>query len=197
MPARKNEYPFGTKPWTLSTEACGLRSGDVVNLTLSVCGEGQFTCSDGSCISLSKRCDMLIDCSDQSDEEDCSLVQFPEDYNQAIPPAPPAPNKPLQIKFLIDIVAITAITAHDSSLVAKVQVRLQWFDRRLKYFNLKADRSLNRLSPENAKAIWTPKVYFKNAHGNVFSNQDEGASVECVRRGLSKRSSVRVSEEGL
>lgn len=38
------------------------------------CTEMEFRCSDGSCISLTWRCDFEQDCSDGSDEAECGTT---------------------------------------------------------------------------------------------------------------------------
>lgn len=54
---------------------------------------------------------------------------------------------------------------------------------RLNYINLKKDRTLNLLSQESKMGIWTPRVFFGNAHGNVFTNLNQGSRVECIQQG--------------
>ena len=46
-----------------------------MNLTLSRCSEDEFTCNDGVCIDSSKRCDLVQDCVDFSDELECTTVR--------------------------------------------------------------------------------------------------------------------------
>ena len=49
-----------------------------MNLHTAVTGtEGQFCCRNGQCLPSERRCDNSIDCVDQSDEDNCQLVQFP------------------------------------------------------------------------------------------------------------------------
>ena len=38
---------------------------------------GQFCCRNGQCLPSERRCDNSIDCVDQSDEDSCQLVQYP------------------------------------------------------------------------------------------------------------------------
>ncbi|XP_069193444.1 uncharacterized protein [Procambarus clarkii] len=183
-PVTSDQYPFGTKPWTLGQDVCGLRAGDQVNMTLSVCRQGQFTCADGTCIDFQRRCDLHEDCPDHSDEAQCSTVVVPDGYRAYLPPPPPTPQHPLPVTFSINVITFPSMMANDLTFTTTLQLRLAWRDSRLRYLNLKKDSSLNQLSREAAAgSIWTPRVFFKNAHGNVFSTLGEGARVECLREG--------------
>ncbi|ROT63777.1 putative glycine receptor subunit alpha-2 [Penaeus vannamei] len=165
-PAKDGLYPFGTRQWTLG-----------------ICGEGEFTCADGICIDLDKRCDLRVDCLDQSDEMACSLVDIPVGYRTFIPPPPPVPGEPLRIAFDVNVIAFPNIATQDLTFTATLLPTLRWQDTRLNFLNLKADRTLNLLSREASASIWTPRVFFSNAQGNLFTNLGEGSRVECVREG--------------
>ncbi|XP_063869502.1 glycine receptor subunit alpha-2-like [Scylla paramamosain] len=184
-PRRGVHYPFGTHQWKVMSVLCGLEAGMAVNLTLSVCGKGMFTCEDGTCISLQKRCDLRVDCPDQSDEHQCSLVDVPQDYQNNIPPQPTVLNQSLAIHFTINIISFPSVATQDLTFVTTFQLLLRWRDPRLSYLNLKTDRTLNMLSEDNKRRIWTPRVFFSNAHGNVFTNLNQGSRVECVQEGSS------------
>ena len=56
----------------------------------------QFTCGNGKCLSLEKRCDGYQDCEDSSDEDCNILLPLPENYrkNDA-----PIQNSPIAIKL--------------------------------------------------------------------------------------------------
>ncbi|XP_069167656.1 LOW QUALITY PROTEIN: uncharacterized protein [Procambarus clarkii] len=185
-PGKDGMYPFGTRPWTLGAEVCGMNPGTVVNLTLSVCKEGEFTCADGSCIDLAKRCDLRIDCPDDSDEAVCSILDIPQGYRTVIPPPPINDSQSLHVSFSIKVISFPTIATQDLRFTATLQLRLRWKDTRLNFHNLKKDRTLNLLSRESVEDIWTPLVFFSNALGNVFTNLELGSRVECVREGPSE-----------
>ena len=46
----------------------------------------EFTCNDGKCVSMERRCDQLPDCEDGSDEKGCRLFFLGESYNKVVSP---------------------------------------------------------------------------------------------------------------
>ncbi|XP_071544757.1 uncharacterized protein [Panulirus ornatus] len=185
-PMKDTMYPFGTQQWELGTEVCGMKAGTKVPLTISVCSGGQFTCADGTCIDLSQRCDLRVDCRDQSDESSCSVVDVPPGYSITIPPPPPTRGEPLPVALNLNLIAFPSIITQDLTLVASFKLSLRWRDVRLNFLDLKDDLSLNLLSAKSVEAVWSPRVFFSNAKGNVFTNLDQGSRIECVREGPSR-----------
>lgn len=51
-----------------------------LDLLLTACSAEQYTCHDGTCIRKMQRCDLEVNCPDQSDERLCSPVVVPKDY---------------------------------------------------------------------------------------------------------------------
>ena len=47
-------YPFGRQEWTVFKDGCASGEDRPVNLTLTTCTEGMFTCDSGDCIDLDK-----------------------------------------------------------------------------------------------------------------------------------------------
>ena len=88
---------LGRTHWLVEndTSACneGLPYG--ATLKLSGCGEEEFTCSDGQCININRRCDQIVHCRDESDEEDCRLVVLKKGYKKDIIPFTVAPVRSL------------------------------------------------------------------------------------------------------
>lgn len=79
VPSRFN-YPMGRHEWLLHQPVCAQERGTVRPFLLTVCQDGYFTCDDGTCVTLHRRCDLLYDCRDHSDEANCQLVRLPLDY---------------------------------------------------------------------------------------------------------------------
>ena len=57
------DYPMGRRDWLVTNDVCSGAGEHKVTLMLSACGESQFTCDDGRCISMNSRCDRKEDCS--------------------------------------------------------------------------------------------------------------------------------------
>ena len=57
-----------------------------VSLKLTGCKETEFTCNDGQCIDMARRCDQIVHCRDKSDEKNCRLVVLEEGYKKNIIP---------------------------------------------------------------------------------------------------------------
>ena len=55
-------------------------------LKLSGCAVDEFTCDDGQCISITNRCDQIINCRDKTDEKECRLLVLDKGYNKDISP---------------------------------------------------------------------------------------------------------------
>ena len=66
-------------------DACQ-ENGIVRKLKFTTCIPGQFTCNDGQCVGIEKRCDQTTHCKDQSDEENCHIIQMKSSYNEKIAP---------------------------------------------------------------------------------------------------------------
>ena len=81
-------FVLGKHLWEIKNDTfeCGKDGSYRANLKLTGCLEDEFTCNDGQCIKMEKRCDNLPSCRDKSDEIKCSLWKFDKGYNLEIPP---------------------------------------------------------------------------------------------------------------
>ena len=84
---------LGRSSWLIESDhsACNNMLPYTATLKLCGCGEDEFTCSDGQCINITRRCDQIVHCRDKSDEEDCRLLVLEKGYKKNIIPFTVAP----------------------------------------------------------------------------------------------------------
>ena len=100
-----------------------------MELLISACTFRQFTCDNGRCINKYKRCNLITDCEDQSDEKGCNLLILPKSYSRLLPP-PTLDSNALPIKFAIGITAIREFNLLKYSISVDMTLRLEWRDAR-------------------------------------------------------------------
>ncbi|KAK7077204.1 hypothetical protein SK128_002162 [Halocaridina rubra] len=202
-------FPIGRNLWDVKLEkACpGAKTNSSVVLVLSLCSDEEFTCDSGLCVPLSSRCDRLDDCSDASDEYNCSVVVLPPYYRHELPPpsislspiereymktifASSSHDKlqeetePLLVYLHLDITAVTSLNVLNMEFTVEFLVRLSWRDSRLTFINLADDPNLNQVPLDLASTLWTPEVTFYNAQGNSHTLVDDETRVVVDRKGL-------------
>ena len=98
--ASSSSYALGKHEWTISNDTfkCGKGKPYTTMLKLTGCAEDEFTCDDGQCIKMERRCDQVTgmepNCRDRSDEKGCKLIVLKDEegYNKNIPPIESRPD---------------------------------------------------------------------------------------------------------
>ena len=135
---KTRNYPMGLENWIIiGDDSCEYSTHHT--LLFSSCSFGEFTCNDGSCISLDKRCNKVSDCSDKSDENDCYKVKFNEkSYNKHMAPVDKY-DADRRVKITLDLeeIEIVGIDYLNSYFMARFKIKLTWIDRRLTFQNIR------------------------------------------------------------
>ena len=117
---------------------------------LTGCREGEFTCSDGQCIRMEERCDQIRNCRDKSDENNCKLIVFEENYNEKVPPFTITEETnvliPAKIRVSTQLKNVLAISEFSHTIDLKIGMTMKWYENRVLYHNLKNEEALNVLT---------------------------------------------------
>ena len=176
-------YPVGRYDWDWYDTACGVtKFVKPRTLTFSNCNiASQFTCNDGQCIAMKRRCNNNDDChilnhnrEDNSDEENCSLIQVPKSYRKELPPKPPIANE-LPIHTTVEITNIDFIDMINMKISITILINMTWDDRRLVFNNL-VPNERNALPKEKVNLLWLPSdhlILYNAIIGEVHIDKDK------------------------
>ncbi|XP_076047207.1 uncharacterized protein LOC143028722 [Oratosquilla oratoria] len=174
------DYPLGKKLWNLKGDNC--KNGKTV-LVLTACGQHEYTCYDGQCIDLFRRCDLNKNCLDGSDEKGCEVAVFPEEYSNKISPHGGEDNEALEVKFFFDIQSVRSFVIYDFEYTIEAAVRLEWFDSRLELRYLKDEQSMNSLKDAKVKP-WMPKYRITGAEKTSADLKERSVRIYARREAL-------------
>ena len=125
----------------------------------------QFTCNDGTCVSLEYRCNQKPDCVDKSDEISCTIMLMDEsNYDKQHTPQNTTNSKhALNVFASLGVLMLGEFSEIDLSYKIKFLFEVQWFDQRLSFQNLGNDTYRNIIGTDEKKQIWTPPLSFNNS----------------------------------
>ena len=163
-------HALGRHTWSISGDTCktGQKSylADLKKLTL--CWEAEFTCRDGDCVTMDRRCDQIPNCKDGSDEIGCQTVIFKDGCRKDIPPTQPIINLrnprdllfpslsnapivsniskaliPLDLEIEISNVKVVSMQMEEEVqhyITFQCKITLTWKDQRVKFPQSKAQQ---------------------------------------------------------
>lgn len=171
----------------------------LILVKLSSCKEGQFTCNDGQCVTMDERCNQISNCRDESDEDGCKMLIMKENYNEKIAPFnydyDAEKILPVDVNISMAVMDILDIREVDLVYVLKFRLLMEWYDYRLRYHNLKLERSANLLTREEIDRLWIPFMVFSNTANNEATQGAANSEVTVSREGNFTRSPRNVLEE--
>ena len=165
-------FMLGKQKWKVEgdNKKCSGEPFYMATLKLTGCDpEGEFTCDDGQCIKMERRCDQVTgkepNCRDESDENGCQLVVFENNYNKNVPPIGQTAKGeaiPANVSISITLMMVVEIQERDHSIALQFEINLQWRENRATYQNLKDKTSLNALTNSDIEMLWLPLIIFDN-----------------------------------
>ena len=87
-------------------------------------------------LSKSKRCDNLLDCLDNSDEESCTFISLPKTYNPKLPPIQVA-ARPVEVSLHVAVLRLYSIDTISMRFSVQIALTRVWKDYRIGYKNIK------------------------------------------------------------
>ena len=99
---------------------------------------------------MEERCDQIRNCKDKSDENNCKLIVFEDNYNEKVPPFTITDGDnsiiPAKIRVSTQLKNVLAISEFSHTIDLKIGITLKWYENRVLYHNLKAEEALNVLT---------------------------------------------------
>ena len=144
-------YPNGLQEWTEYVDST--ETPEKLKLFLSACDATQFTCADGSCVSLSRRCDNTPHCEDRSDEQDCTVLDEGVLKRYQLTDMPITQESKIKIYVDLRLTSIYDINLVESNFKINLEIIFKWYDPRIRLKNLNK-LQVNYLPMDK---IWKPQ----------------------------------------
>ena len=199
--APANGFALGKYDWNIEGDHINCNQGKPYSKTLKLtgCQEGEFTCSEGQCITMEQRCNQISNCRDESDEEGCQLMVVKPSYNKKVPPISIKNDEvvPVEVNVTIALMKITDIIETKHKIVLQFGIKLKWYENRAQFHNLKKESTLNALNDMEIEDMWLPFIIYDNTDQKeaVRLHEDVKTTVTVNRAGGFVRSGVDEADE--
>ena len=200
-----NPYPLGKIWWRIVDDSKSCNDGKInetVPLKLTGCPDGYFTCDNGDCVSMEKRCDQVLNCGDETDEVDCNILVLRTSYRKMSPPSKVGLEEgrevviPPEVTISMSLLDIAAIKEPENEIDLKFRVEFRWFEFRAFFHDLKKISARNALDSEDVERLWIPNLVYRNNKDNDDTRGEIGKSdLKIIRIGNFTRSSLNVVDE--
>ncbi|XP_045103032.1 uncharacterized protein LOC123499296 [Portunus trituberculatus] len=154
MDSTDTGYPVGVHDYEVIGDNCPEK---VQRLKLTSCRGNTFTCGDGECIDISRRCNLELDCDDHSDELNCDTLIIQPGYEKRLPPPKTDSDTPAGVTIDCDIMLIRKLDLLSAQLILDVAIKRTWYDSRIHFKNLHPDHNLNQIS-DPMEIVWYPDL---------------------------------------
>ena len=199
--APHTSFTLGKHNWTVvGDKSCNGGEPYTTELKMSRCNEEEFTCDSGQCVSMTKRCNQLPDCRDQSDENNCDVLVLKRGYNKNVPPIDLDDLK-VNISVSLNLLKLVDINEDDYSIEIQFGITLKWRENRATYQNLKSTDNLNALTQQDIAQLWLPEVIYENTDQKEttrlgeFGNGEWKTKVVVKREGNFTRGGPQIVDE--
>ena len=168
----KCSYPVGKHTWQFKTDDCSNKD-QPTELLITSCGLDQYTCKDGTCIDVSKKCDYEIDCEDESDEQYCNILIMPDNTIANMLPPPKLLSKShFEVGIAVKVQRIVQLELETFSMTTDIEIILSWKDSRIKFANLRPVTTANEVDLNQSPRPWLPsfEIYGQNFSSSKRKN---------------------------
>ena len=197
--ASHRSYILGKQSWTITNDTCNRGKTYTKDLKMTGCVDGQFTCDNGDCVKMEKRCDQAPNCEDNSDEQDCSTVVLEHNYKKMVTPVLLDDQDeiiPAKVDVTFAFLGVVGIRESENQIDIKFRLQTEWTDYRVKFNNLKKLTEHNKLPLSEVQKIWIPNLIYKNTKNNDNTLDSlESASVTVKKEGNMTRSGQDETDE--
>ena len=106
-------------------------------------------------------------CRDKTDEQNCNILVLEEGYNKMVPPITMARGitftiVPVNVHISIDLKKIVDIEEVAHKIKFQFRIKMNWYDNRARFLNLKVRSSMNSLTEESFSKLWLPLIIYDN-----------------------------------